>query len=239
MSKPVVSMTMNTEDFNRVLRDTFAQSSRTFPEFINGQALRLASFAQSQTQRADASKIAATLGQTSSQITNLKTGARLKKAKRVYTARASLDMYRILNWRRVRAGKEPLGGKAMSKPARKFRAASLRSSAYIASGWIWATKTLAKIVGYRDVQRSAGAKVSGAAKGYAKPATFTLNGMVACEVANTALLAETAARTGSRKGAPMRMAERGLAIARNLTAKDMLAHLARKLQPVLDKHSAK
>lgn len=239
MSKPAVSMTMNTGDFNRVLRQAFAQSSRTFPEFINGQALRLASFAQSQTQRADASKIAATLGQTSTQIANLKTGARLKKSKRVYTAQASLDMYRILNWRRVRAGKAPLGGKAMSKPARKFRAASLRSSAYIASGWIWATKTLAKVVGYRDAQRSAGAKIGGKPKGYAKPATTTINAMVSCEIGNTALLAESARRTGSRKGAPMRIAERGLAIARNLTAKDMLAHLARKLQPVLDKHSAR
>lgn len=228
-------------DFNRVLKQVAAESSRTYPDFVNGQALRLASFAQSNTARADASKISAFLGQTSSRITNKRTGGRLKNAQKNFSSKASLDLYRILNWRRVRGGKAALGGAAMSKPARKFRAAALRSTAYIASGWIWSIQQLSKAVGYRDltVKKSGGAKVSGKPKGYARLAKFTLNDHVICEIGNTALLAESAKRTGSRKGAPLRIAERGLAIARDLTAKDMLAHLARKLQPVMNKFSAK
>ena len=234
-------MTMNTEDFNRVLRRVAEQTSRTYPEFVNGQALKLATLAQENTQRADASRISAFLGQTSSRITNKRTGGRLKTAKKVFASQASLDLYRIVNWRRVRGGKKAIGGRAMSKVARKFRAASLRSTAYIASGWIWSIKTLSKLAGYRDisVKKSGGAKVSGKAKGYANPATFTISGHVTCTIANTSLLAESAARTGSRKGAPMRIAERGLAIARDLTAKNMLNHLAGKLQPVLNKFAGK
>jgi hypothetical protein len=240
MSAAVVRMTMNTADFGRVLQQVAAESSRTFPEFLNGQAFRLATLAVRETEKADANKIAWQLGQTSKRTVNKRTGAQLKTAKRVYAGTAaSLSLYKILNWRRKRAGKEPLGGKEMSGPARKFRAAALRSTGFIGSGWVWSIRELAKTIGIRPLAGTKLPKVGGAAKGYANPARFALSGVVTSEIGNTSLLAESSQRTGSRPGRPMVIAARGLGVAMNLTAKDMLAHLARKLQPVLDRHSAK
>lgn len=240
MSAPVVSMTTNAAEFGRMLQRAYAESSRTFPEFLNGQALRLASHAMNKTERADANKIAWALGQTDRRYVNKRTGKKLKTPKRVFgNTQASLNLYRIVNWRRVRAGKEPLGGKAMSKPARALRAASLRSTSFIASGWVAAVKGLARIAGYRDRTAVSMPRATGAQKGFVNPATPAINAVVTCTIGNTALLAESARRTGSRPGKPMRIAERGLSIARDLTAKDMLKHLADKLQPVLNKFSAK
>ena len=237
---PVVKMTMNTARFNRVLQRVFAQSSRTFPDFINGQAYRLALDAVNATERADANRIAWSLGQTDRRFLNKRTGGKLKTPRRVYgNSAASLNLYRIVNWRRKRRGSAPLGGQAMSGPARKLRAAALRSTGYIASGWLWAIKRLAIATRDKKGQIRFPVKLSGKPKGYARVATFTLNGVVACEIGNTALLAVSAARTGLRKGNPMRVAERGLAIARQMTAANMIEHLRQKLQPVLDRHSAR
>lgn len=240
MSAPVVTMTTNAAEFGRVLERAYAESSRTFPEFLNGQALRLATNAIQQTEKADANKIAWSLGQTDRRYVNKRTGKALKTPKRVFgSSAASLNLYRIVNWRRVRAGKEPLGGKAMSKPARAMRAASLRSTGFIASGWVSAVRGLSRIAGYADRKSVTMPRATGAQKGFVQPATPAINAVVSCTIGNTALLAETARRTGLRKGAPMRKAERGLSVARDLTAKDMLAHLARKLQPVLNKFAGK
>ena len=235
-----VSITMNTAEFSRVLARVAEESSRTYPQFLNGQGLRLASFAVRETQRANPDTIAQKLGQTGTQTTNKRTGKALKKAKRIYKgSAASLALYKIVNWRRARAGKEPLGGKAMGKAARSVRAASLRSTGFIASGWVYAVRGLARLAGYGDRINVNQPRVSGEAKGYAVPAVSALSSVVTCEIGNTSLIAESAKRTGSRRGAPLKTANRGIEVAMALTAKDMLAHLARKLQPVLDQHSAK
>lgn len=236
---PAVRMTMNTQDFNRVLAKVAAESERTYPQFLNGQSLRLASFALRETERADVNKIAWSLGQSDRRFTNKRTGAALKTPKRVYSSASSLNLYRIVNWRRKRAGLEPLGGQAMSAPARRMRAATLRSAGFIASGWIYAVRGLSRLAGYSDRIPTKGVKVSGQPKGYVLPARFAINSNVTCEIGNTSLLGVSAARTGLRPGRPMKIAMKGLAIAKDLTAKDMLAHLARKLQPVLNQYSAR
>jgi hypothetical protein len=240
MSAPIVKMTMNEAEFNRVLERVYAESSRTFPEFLNGQGLKLATTAIQQTEKADTNKIAWSLGQTDRRYVNKRTGKALKMPKRVFgSSAASLNLYRIVNWRRVRANKKPLGGTAMSKPARALRAASLKSTGFISSGWVTAVRGLSRIAGYADRKSVTMPRATGDPKGYVTPATRAIDAVVSCVIGNTALLGETAARTGSRKGAPMRKAERGLSVARDLTAKDMLAHLARKLQPVLNKFAGK
>lgn len=230
---------MNEKDFGRVLEMVFERSSRTFPQFLNGQALRMSSFAVDATEKADANKIAWALGQ-SGRVFTSKTGKTLKTPRRKYSAAASRNLYRIINWRRKRVGLKALGGKAMSKVARSMRAAALRSTSFIASGWIYAVRGLAKAVGYGDFsKRPKSARMTGNEKGFVFPAVFTLSGIVSCTIGNSALLAQSAKRTGARLGRPMRIAERGLSIARNMTAKDMLAHLARKVQPILTQHSAR
>lgn len=233
-------MKMNVADFNKVLRQVAEASSRTYPEIVNGQAYRLALDAYLHTPWVGEEKIALALGRVGTQVRNKRTGAKLKKAKAIYSSRQSLDLYRIVNWRRKRGGKEALGGKAMSKVARAARAAILRSGGYVGGGWLYAVNKLKRITrGLKSEALNHNVKMSGAAKGGANPATFQLSGMVTCEVFNTALIAKSSARTGNRPGRPMILAQKGLEIARAYTAQNMLEHIRSKLQPVLTKHSAK
>jgi hypothetical protein len=210
------------------------------PDFINGQAYRLALDAVNATQRADANKIAWSLGQTDRRFVNKRTGGMLKTPRRVYgSSAASLNLYRIVNWRRARTNKAGIAGAEMSAAARRMRAAALRSTAFIASGWLWAIKRLAVATRDKKGQVRFPLKLSGQPKGWARVATFTLNGVVACEIGNTSLLEISKARTGLRPGNPMPIAERGMAIARHMTASNMIEHLRGKLQPVLNRFSAR
>lgn len=229
------------DDFGRVLRQCAATTSRTYPQFVNGQMLRIASFAIQDTEKADAGLIAAKLGQVSTRIRAKKTGKRLKKGVREFSSKASLDLYRIVNWRRKRVGLPPVSGKEMSKVARKMRAATLRSTAFIAAGWIPAVRGLAAAVGYGAYAKAPklSTRLSGQPKGFVVPAGFTLNDNVTCTIGNTALLGVSAARTGMRPGNPLPIAEAGLSSAAYRTMQDMLNHLRGKVQPVLDKFSAK
>jgi hypothetical protein len=231
------SLTLSVAEFRRAAELCVKHTERTYPEFINGQALRLASFAVRETQKADVNKIAWSLGQTDKRTTNARTGAQLKTARRVYgNTAASLSLYKIVNWRRKRAGKAPLGGQAMSSVARKVRGAALRSTGFIASGWVYSVRHLARVVGYRPLTKEA--KISGKPKGYAIPARSVISGKVACEIGNTSLLETSAPRTGSRKGRPTPIGAKGLDRAHWLTAKDMMNHLAQKLAPVIKPFSA-
>jgi hypothetical protein len=239
MNNSPISMTMNVKEFSRVLAQVNEASSRTYPEFVNGQAYRLALDAYLHTPWVGEEKIALQLGRIGTQFRNKRTGANLKKRKAIYSSKASLDLYRIVNWRRKRGGQKPLGGKEMSKVARAARAAMIRSGGFIGGGWLYAVNKLKRIV--RDSKSAAlnhKVKMSGQDKGWANPASFTLNGVVTCEIGNSALLQTSSARTGKRPGKPFILAQKGLEIARYHTAQNMLAHLAEKLQPVLTKHSA-
>ncbi len=234
-----VKFTFNNAEFNRVLQHVANASSRTYPQFLNGQALRMASFAVRETERADTSMIAAKLGQVSTRIVSLRGGKMLKRPRRVFSSKASLDLYRIINWRRKRTGKAPIGGAEMSVKARQIRGAALSSTAFIASGWIYAVRVLSKLAGYTVANAYKGPKMTGQEKGWVTPARFALSAQVACTMGNSALLAISAGRTGARSGRPLAVAVRGMVRARNLTARDMLDHLAKKLQPVLNQFSAR
>lgn len=224
-------------EFNKAIELCIKHTERTYPEFMNGQGLRVASFAIQETDKADANKIAWQLGQTDRRFVNKRTGGQLKTPRRVYgNSRASLSLYRIINWRRKRTGKRPLGGQEMSSVARKMRAASLRSTGFIASGWIPAVKGLSRLVGYHP--RTERIKTSGAVKGWVRPATFALNSKVVCELGNSALLAMSADRTGKRPGNPLPIANKGIARAMIRTSRDMMDHLVKKLMPVFSRYQA-
>ena len=233
-------MKMNVAEFNKVLNQVAAVSSRTYPEIVNGQAYRLALDAYLHTPWVGEEKIALTLGHVGTQFRNKRTGASLKRKKNIYSSKQSLDLYKIVNWRRVRGGLKALGGKEMSKVARKARAAMLRSGGYVGGGWLYAVNKLKRITrGLKTQALNHKVKMSGADKGGAIPATSTISGMVTCEVFNTSLIAKSSPRTGNRTGKPLILAQRGLEIARAYTAQNMLDHIREKLQPVLDRHSAK
>lgn len=241
------SLTVATEEFRRAAELCIVHSERTYPQFLNGQGLRLSSFAVKHTQKADTGTIAAQLGQVSTRIRNKKTGGMLSRRSdgrrgfgvREFSSAASRDLYRIINWRRTRTGKNAIGGKEMSKPARRMRSATLRSPGFIAAGWIYAVKGLAKAVGYSEFLDTKVPKMSGEPKGWVNPARAAINSIVTCTMGNTSLLGRSAERTGLRNGNPMPVAQKGLTLAYQLTAKDMLDHLAKKLQPVFNQFSAK
>jgi hypothetical protein len=244
---PRVSMTMNAPDFNKVLAKVNEHSERTYDAFINGQGLRVASFAVRETEKANAAKLKASLwslygGKESAgegkKIYKNQYGSFSRRASRWSKAGGAKPMvYLLVNAARRARGEKRLAGAEMSRAAKKLVGARVRAVAFIKSGWVWSIRTLSAAVGY-SARAGGAASVSGKPKGYAKPARRAINSTVTCEIGNTALIAESAARTGSRKGSPMTIAERGLARARDLTAKDMIAHLAKKLQPVLNKFSA-
>lgn len=221
-------------EFNRALKDIAAESSRTFPEVVNGQGLALATRALKLTRKANANKIAVTLGQVASQAFGKK-GQKLsrRRPKRVFAEdRRSLG-YRIAVKRLLESGKS-FTDKDVVDYMRKLVGARIRSAAFIASGWIYAIRTLSKLVGYKNagvVKYSASetARMKGWAKGYAKPATRVWSGIVECEIANTALIH----RDGGTS--PKQVAEAGLALAFVDSVKDMRRHLQEKMGSIFAK----
>lgn len=221
-------LTVSIQEFNRVAERLIATSERTYPKFINGQALRVVSFAVKLTGKANAEKIQRQLGtlKTESEVGKFykngkRTASGFIRLKKTDWHRMELTLAaRIINARRKHAGEPMLWGKALAESARKMTAARARSVAFIKSGWIPAIQALVSVTPYKDktVSTSAdGARIKGVPKGYAKPARFTISSTVTCEVGNTALLAVGKFSAGN----PMPIAEKGLRAAMDLTTRDM------------------
>jgi hypothetical protein len=226
--------------FNSVADLVVQKSERTFSEFINGQGLAVASRAIKHTIKANAEMIAHKLGQigTVAFKTSTKTGRLIKNRKRTAVLRNDSYAARIINARRKAAGQPLIWGAELDEAARKFIARSKSSVGFIKSGWVWAIKKLAAAVGYKSRDYGDAARVRGAAKGNAIPAQGGLNvlsGEVVCTIINSALLEAGKYSHGN----PMPIAEAGLTAALNETSSDMLQHLADKLKPIFDQHSAK
>lgn len=218
------------EEFHRAAEQCIKHSERTYHQFINGQSLAVASRAIKETERANAQQIAAQLAKNVSvkSRTSAKTGKVRNSLK--YSVDQNTLAARIINARLIARGEKPIWGKELSKAARRMVGARIKAVNFIRSGWIYAVKTLSAAVGYSAGPRD-GARMTGVAKGYAKPARPAVNSVVSAEIANTALLRD--------KRTPLPVAERGLSAALSFVAKDMLAHLAKKLDPVFKEVSAK
>lgn len=232
-----VELTIDYAAFNRSAERLLEHSSRAMPEFINGQGLAVASRAIKHTEKASADHIATMLGQTGTQVGYLdKKGnyKRYKRARRVFSAEENSFAARIINKRRHDAGEKPLFGDALVNAVRKLIMARVRSTSFIKSGWVWAVRELSKAVGYTP-KGATGAgdatRARGAAKGYAIPAKFTLNGPVVCEIGNSSLIESSRLNPGHHSN-PTPIAAKGLQIALNETAADMEQELARRMQPI-------
>lgn len=228
----IPTISTNEREFGAVLREVLATSERTYPQVVNGQGLALSVRSLRNTEQAGAGKIAQELGQTASTTKVTKRG-RVKFG----WAFASKDTlaHRIVISRLKKAGKAIPSAAEIDRMAKKMVAARRRASSFIRSGWIYAIRTLSRAVGYRDARgqrHRAGeaARMTGAAKGYAKPAQRVLSGIVECEIANTALIQEDGA---SRSPRPV--AERGLNRAFEESVRDMRRHLSEKLGSVFAK----
>ena len=120
----------------------------------------------------------------------------------------------------------------MEERVHNLIAMAVRSAGFIASGWIGARNALWALVKKKPAGlRSVGdAKQFGKAKGSARPARFSLRSQIQAEIVNSALLGREG-QAPAPGGDPMPVAVRGLQEALNVSAKDMLAELARRLDP--------
>jgi hypothetical protein len=224
------ALTIDMREFNRAAELCIAHSERTYPQFINGQLLAVTSQAIKQTEKADANRIAYEMaGNVRTKLrTSRKTGKR--SATRQYDVIETSLAARIINARLKASGMPLIWGKELAKAARRMIGARLRAVAFIRSGWVYAVRTLSREVGYSSGRADAAA-MRGQPKGYAIPAKRVVSGAVTGTAVNTALI--------QNERTPMPVAMRGLQAAINYVARDMLDHLQKKLQPVLNQYSAR
>jgi hypothetical protein len=227
----------NAAEFSRVCDLAVQHTERTYPQFVNGQMFRMATFAIQETKKADDAKIGYRLGQIGTKLRKDRKTGRLKKGTLIYSDSEQTLAARIINKRRRDRGEEMLHGKELQKAVRRFIGASIRSSEFIRSGWVPGAKEFARSVGYPPKVETRPPK--GKPKGSGRVARRVFNGIVDGELVNTALLSQSSERTGSRKGNPMPVATGGLSRAYQRITADILQHLAKKLGPEFAKFSAK
>lgn len=210
------------------------ESSRTYPEVCNGQSLALATRALRGTQKADANRIAYELGQIATRKSVSKTGR--VSFRRVYDQSQDTLAHRIVISRLKKSGQPIPDASEIDRMAKRMRGARLRAVAFIRSGWIEAIRILSRLVGYKDARgqrprASEGARMTGQAKGFARPAQRAFSSVVSCEIGNTALLQD--------ERSPMPVAMAGLQAGFAESVKDMRTHLEEKLSGVFKKYNAK
>lgn len=229
----------NVAEFNRVLELALKHSERTYDKFVNGQALAVSLAALRNTEKANIDEVAIELGQIASRKTKKGTIKRVfSKSDEFWEGEVVNRAQALVNWMRKKRGEKPIWGKELDNSAKGLIGARLSSIAFIKSGWLYSVRTLLKHAYGDQIDIPDNAETRGQKKGYAIAAKPAINSVVMAEIANTSLIAESAARTGSRKGNPMPVAMRGLEIAFRLVSKDMMEHLRRKLKPVLNEFSS-
>lgn len=228
-------MKVDTREFQRVAEALLTTSSRTYPQFVNGQMLNVARLALKLTEKADRRKIESQMGVVKSRQTlrSGKAGAKgwVRITKRVLGAAPEDTMAgRILLARHAKTGEWTIKGATFADKVIALIAAKVRSVAFIKSGWIPAIRELSKLV-YGSRGGLDGAKQVGAPKGYAVPARFTISGLVTCTIANTALLHESKFNAWhGRKGNPFPIAEKGLRVAMEVATRDMASEFFKRMK---------
>lgn len=223
---------VNSQDFNRVMELCLKHTERTYSQFVNSRAFFVAKKAMEETEKADADKIVFQLaGNVRVKLgVSRKTGQRTMK--RQYDVLEGSLAARIINAKLKADGKKMIFGKEMMQAVKRMIGARLRAVAFIRSGWIYAIKTLAPLVGGgKGASIFGNARMTGAAKGYAKPASAALSSIVQCEIGNTALLQ-------GKHSSPMKVGLKGLEKAMAREAQEALNHLREKLGPTFKGFSA-
>lgn len=240
-------MTLDDRQFQAAARQLFETDKRTCVDFINGQALRVASFARQETHKADDALVAAALGQISSHARLATTNKRgriiFKTQKRQIDADAVNTLAARIIGRMWDKGAfkskqaAALEGKSLSEQIKIFIGWRLRATLFISSGWIPAIKKLHSVVYQkpRDIVNRPKAKQFGVPKGSARPATFSMMKVITATIENTAL--KTTSDLGG--GNPMPVATEGLQKALARVAADMMAKLAQRRQRDFDKVNAR
>ena len=217
------------------------ESSRSIVDFTNGQALFVASNAIKFTKKAIRQSIERQLGVVSSREKLRGGTAGAKGWVRITKRTLREDSYaaRIVAARFRKTGRWMIRGATLEEKAINLIAAKVRSVAFIRSGWIAAVKLLSAIV-YKKPRllRGAIAEIGQTKnpKGWVRPATFSLNGIIECVIANTALISESKYSTWhGKKGNPIPIAKAGLRQALDFAAANMEKELARRLKEDLSR----
>lgn len=217
--------------------ELFKTETRSLVDFVNGQALRVATFALKETKQADKDAVAKELGRTGFETRIIRSGKRKGKKVRGRATYAEDSLAQRILLKRFRdTGKWSAGGKDLDERVRAFIGRRLAAISFIRSGWIPAVLKLASVVYQKTVETARskfGAKQakSGVEKGTARPARFSfLPKVLVCEIENDI--------PGHVKGTEA-VAVAGLQKALNMAAKDMIQKLAQRLKRVLKQFGAK
>jgi hypothetical protein len=242
--KPTIII--DSRQWQKAAKELFETSSRSCVDFTNGQALRVASLAIKETEKANRVEIERIMGVLSSKQTIRGGKAGAKGWVRITKRKIGADSFaaRIVAKRFRETGSWfGLKGKTLEQKALKLIAAKVKSVGFIKSGWIPSVQTLSAVVYQKPRGLSgsvSGSKIVGAKKGYAVPARFGFRSKIEAVIANTALNQSSKFSSWhGKKGNPMPVAEKGLQRALNLAAQDMIQKLAERLNPDFKKVSAK
>src|SRR5688572_10509175 len=210
MSQPILKMHVDSSAFEKAARDLFKTSSRTWPEFVNGQLYGLALKALNMTAKAFKDKIRAELSQPAHNTWEIDGSDTLAT--------------RIINARLKAAGRPLLWGPDLNRAAARLIAARTRATSFIKSGWLPAIQDLARFVKGATGRRDRDAKIRGRPKGSVSRARPT-TGVVVGTITNTAL----------REPYALEIAERGLRMALSYQTADMIETLKKRVQKDIEK----
>ncbi len=238
------TITLDAREWQAAARELFETSSRTCVDFTNGQALKVAVESVRQTHKANRTAIEYVLGAVSRAVSFVtvsrgKNKGKVRVKRGLIEAREDSFASRILAKRFQQTGKWGVKGETMQERVHNLIAGRTRAASFIASGWIGARNVLWTIVRKKPAgtMSIAGARQYGRPKGSAKPAAFALRSNIEAIISNTALQ-DHVVKLPATGGNPMPVAVEGLQKALDVAAKDMLAELARRLDPDFKKVSA-
>lgn len=243
--RPTVTLDMT--QWKAAANQLHQTSSRTLVDFTNGQALKVVSLALRNTRAADARRIERELGAVGPRAVSFRTITRGKRKGQTRTVLGDYTLvgedtlgHRILIARRIKTGKWGVEGRSISDKVKNLIRARVASTNFIRAGWIPALDRLWSVVRQRPSRVSNirhGARARGQRKGSATPAAFSLRSVIVATVENRAM--RTVPKAPSGRGNAYRTAIQGLQQAMNEATVDMLAELARRLNPDLKRVSAK
>lgn len=238
------TFTLDTREFNAVLKRTAEQSSRAGVDVVNGRLFAVVLKAIRLTEKANKEKIASDLGQTGTELKYTRAGG-LRKGKRAkgrMILREDSFAARIVNARlRDRVGPGAmLHGDELQAAARKLIQARMRSVAFIKSGWVWSLRALLPFVKFgRKGNPDRDAKAVGRPKGTAEPAKLALFKPMVGTATNTALIAGGGKFQAEGAHNPMPVAMAGLQKALAGEQAEMERHLREKLMAASRKAGAR
>lgn len=240
---PTISLDLR--EWQAAARELFQTSSRTCVDFTNGQALKVAVESVRQTDKANRASIEYILGAVGravsfSTVSRGKNKGQMRVKRGLFEAKEDSFAARILGKRFKETGEWGVKGETMQERVHNIIVSRTRAAGFIASGWIGARNVLWSLVRKKPsgTMSLVGARQYGRPKGSAKPATFALRSNIEAVITNTALQANVS-KPPSTGGDPMPVAVAGLQKALSVSARDMLAELARRLDPDFKRVSAK